>query len=127
MSGGGYPKFRNDRGVCIIAMRIDAGPPFSALFTLWLSIMAAVGLLPARLALGTPQKARDGCDPACHRRSTSRDSRTACCAVADPSGSIAAGIRRSLDVSNSAQLSLRNGRSFVVSSFTVTIHSSVTV
>jgi hypothetical protein len=28
----------------IIAMRIDAGPPFSALFTLWLSIMAAVGL-----------------------------------------------------------------------------------
>src|SRR5258708_39416172 len=28
----------------IIAMWIDAGPPFSALFTLWLSIMAAVGL-----------------------------------------------------------------------------------
>jgi hypothetical protein len=28
----------------IVAMRIDAGPPFSALFTLWLSIMAAVGL-----------------------------------------------------------------------------------
>src|SRR5215510_8624490 len=28
----------------IIAMRIDAGPPFSALFTLWLSRMAAVGL-----------------------------------------------------------------------------------
>ena len=28
----------------IIAMRIDASPPFSALFTLWLSIMAAVGL-----------------------------------------------------------------------------------
>ena len=28
----------------IIAMRINAGPPFSALFTLWLSIMAAVGL-----------------------------------------------------------------------------------
>jgi hypothetical protein len=27
----------------IIAMRIDAGPPFSALFTLWLSMMAAVG------------------------------------------------------------------------------------
>jgi hypothetical protein len=25
----------------IIAMRIDAGPPFSALFTLWLSMMAA--------------------------------------------------------------------------------------
>ena len=28
----------------IIAMRIDAGPPFSALLTLWLSMMAAVGL-----------------------------------------------------------------------------------
>ena len=28
----------------IIAMRVDPGPPFSALFTLWLSIMAAVGL-----------------------------------------------------------------------------------
>src|ERR1700756_49124 len=28
----------------IIARRIDAGPPFSALFTLWLSMMAAVGL-----------------------------------------------------------------------------------
>jgi len=26
------------------AMRIDAGPPFSALFTLWLSMIAAVGL-----------------------------------------------------------------------------------
>src|SRR5438093_1298512 len=28
----------------VIAMRIDASPPFSALFTLWLSTMAAVGL-----------------------------------------------------------------------------------
>src|SRR5262249_19104339 len=28
----------------VIAMRIDAVPPFSALFTLWLSTMAAVGL-----------------------------------------------------------------------------------
>jgi hypothetical protein len=28
----------------IVAMRIDARPPFSALFTLWLSMMAAVGL-----------------------------------------------------------------------------------
>jgi hypothetical protein len=28
----------------IVARRIDAGPPFSALFTLWLSMMAAVGL-----------------------------------------------------------------------------------
>jgi len=30
----------------IVAVRIDAGPPFSALFTLWLSMMAAVGLGP---------------------------------------------------------------------------------
>ena len=28
----------------IVAVRIDARPPFSALFTLWLSMMAAVGL-----------------------------------------------------------------------------------
>ena len=28
----------------VIAVRIDAGPPFSALLTLWLSIIAAVGL-----------------------------------------------------------------------------------
>ena len=28
----------------VIAMRIDVRPPFSALFTLWLSMMAAVGL-----------------------------------------------------------------------------------
>jgi hypothetical protein len=28
----------------IVAMRIDARPPFSALFTLWLSMIAAVGL-----------------------------------------------------------------------------------
>ena len=28
----------------IIAMRVNAGPPFSALFTLWLSITQAVGL-----------------------------------------------------------------------------------
>ena len=28
----------------VIAARIDAAPPFSALFTLWLSMIAAVGL-----------------------------------------------------------------------------------
>ena len=28
---------------CVVAVRVDAGPPFSALFTLWLSMMAAVG------------------------------------------------------------------------------------
>jgi len=30
---------------CIEAMRVDRGPPFSALLTLWLSVMAAVGLV----------------------------------------------------------------------------------
>ena len=54
----------------IIAMRIDAGPPFSALFTLWLSMMAAVGLASRSPARGTPHKARDGCDRACRRNST---------------------------------------------------------
>jgi hypothetical protein len=29
----------------IVAIRIDVGPPFSALFTLWLSITQAVGLV----------------------------------------------------------------------------------
>ena len=33
-----------DQLACIEAMGIDAGPPFSALFTLWLSMMPAVGL-----------------------------------------------------------------------------------
>ncbi len=33
-----------DQGAGIEAMRIDRGPPFAALFTLWLSTMQAVGL-----------------------------------------------------------------------------------
>jgi hypothetical protein len=33
-----------DLFACIIAVRVNIGPPFSALFTLWLSIMQAVGL-----------------------------------------------------------------------------------
>jgi hypothetical protein len=33
-----------DQLACIEAMRIDGGAPFSALFTLWLSTMQAVGL-----------------------------------------------------------------------------------
>jgi hypothetical protein len=32
-----------DQLACIEAVRIDARPPFSALFTLWLSMMQAVG------------------------------------------------------------------------------------
>ena len=33
-----------DRLACVVARRIDADPPFPALLTLWLSMMAAVGL-----------------------------------------------------------------------------------
>jgi hypothetical protein len=33
-----------DQLACIEPMRINAGPPFSALFTLWLSMTQAVGL-----------------------------------------------------------------------------------
>ncbi len=38
------PLFAFDLLARIIAMRIDIAPPFSALFTLWLSMTAAVGL-----------------------------------------------------------------------------------
>jgi hypothetical protein len=32
----------------VVAARVDAAPPFSALFTLWLSMIAAVGLASRR-------------------------------------------------------------------------------
>ena len=38
------PLLALDLLACIVTGRIDAGPPFSALLTLWLSMMAAVGL-----------------------------------------------------------------------------------
>jgi len=38
------PLLALDLLACIVTARIDAGPPFSALLTLWLSMMAAVGL-----------------------------------------------------------------------------------
>ena len=38
------PLLALDQLAGIEAVRINAGPPFSALFTLWLSMMAAVGL-----------------------------------------------------------------------------------
>ena len=37
------PLLALDQFACIEPVRIDARPPFSALFTLWLSMMAAVG------------------------------------------------------------------------------------
>jgi len=39
------PLFALDFLARVIARRIDAGPPFSALLTLWLSMIAAVGLV----------------------------------------------------------------------------------
>ena len=44
------PLLALDQLARIEPVRIDAGPPFSALFTLWLSMMQAVGL-PSRSAL----------------------------------------------------------------------------
>jgi hypothetical protein len=38
------PLLALDQLAGIEPVRIDAGPPFSALFTLWLSMMTAVGL-----------------------------------------------------------------------------------
>jgi hypothetical protein len=38
------PLLAFDLLACIVAVGINAGPPFSALFTLWLSMMQAVGL-----------------------------------------------------------------------------------
>ena len=38
------PFFAFDFLACVIPIGIDASPVFSALFTLWLSMMAAVGL-----------------------------------------------------------------------------------
>src|SRR4029077_13676097 len=73
----------------IKAMRIDTGPPFSALLTLWLSMW---GWLRVCLAHGTPHKARDECDRACRRSSTSRDSRAPCCVGVGFWGSPATGI-----------------------------------
>jgi hypothetical protein len=38
------PLLALDLLACIVPVRINARPPFSALLTLWLSMMAAVGL-----------------------------------------------------------------------------------
>jgi hypothetical protein len=49
-------------------------------------MMAAVGLASRSLARGTRRKARGGCDRACRRSSTCRDSRAPCSAAAGPWG-----------------------------------------
>jgi hypothetical protein len=82
-----------DLFACIVAMRIDAGPPFSALFTLWLSMMQAVGdWLLALLSLGTRRRAaRDEYDQARRRTATKRSSCGLCCAAENPSEGSAIG------------------------------------
>jgi hypothetical protein len=59
----------------IVTMRINAGPRFSALFTLWLSMMAAVGWHHVLL---TPEPSE------VPKRFNRR--RMAACRAADPSG-----------------------------------------
>ena len=62
------PLLALDQFARIEPVRIDAGPP-SALLTLWLSMMQAVGLASrARLLAAFGVRARDQCDPACHRQ-----------------------------------------------------------
>src|SRR6185436_19820297 len=56
----------------IVPVRINARPPFSALFTLWLSMMAAVGLASRCARRDTADRARGGSAPMCRHRSTDR-------------------------------------------------------
>src|SRR5215831_14033119 len=78
----------------IVAMRIDAGPPFSALFTLWLSMIAAVGVA-SRSAFSRHATVRDECDPAHHRIATRQNSGAPCCTTESPSADSAIGNRYS--------------------------------
>ena len=77
----------------IIAMRIDPGPPFSALLTLWLSMMAArrAGFAFGLLATLHIERVMDALQRAVPIPQ-SRNSRAPCCAAAGPSGSRATGI-----------------------------------
>src|SRR3954462_3410026 len=75
----------------VIARRVNAAPPFSALLTLWLSMIAALGLAsrpaPAPPTPGMPHRARGECARACRRSPIGRSSRAGCCAAAGPWGS----------------------------------------
>src|SRR5215471_13267838 len=79
----------------IVAMRIDAGPPFSALFTLWLSMIAAVGWPRVPPFRGMRRRVRDECDPAHHRIATRQNSGAPCCTTESPSADSAIGNRYS--------------------------------
>jgi len=59
-------------------------PPFSALFTLWLSMMAAVELALVPHPRGIRRRARHECDPARHRIATRRSSGGPCCTAENP-------------------------------------------
>ena len=68
----------------IVARRVNREPPFSALLTLWLSMIAAVGLASRPVNLGIARRARGGCDRASRRRPSGGNNRSPCCAAADP-------------------------------------------
>src|SRR3982074_400146 len=59
----------------IVPVRINARPPFSALFTLWLSMMAAVGLAFRWACSDIVDRALDEFVPMYRHRSTDRSSR----------------------------------------------------
>jgi hypothetical protein len=59
-----------DQFARIEPVRINAGPPFSALFTLWLSMMQAVGWPFAPPSRGIRRTVHDGSDPTCRRNAT---------------------------------------------------------
>src|SRR4051794_462994 len=79
----------SDLLAAVIARRVNAAPPFSALLTLWLSMIAALGLAsrPAPPTPGMPHRARGECGRACRRSPIGRSSRAGCCAAAGPWGS----------------------------------------
>ena len=77
----------------IKARRVDRAPPFSALLTLWLSMIAAVGLASRPASRGTSREARDGCGRASGPRPGVADSRSPCSAVAGPSAAPPTGSR----------------------------------
>src|SRR4051794_8848550 len=68
----------------VVTARIDVRPPFSALLTLWLSMIAAVGLAPCPPAPGPGRRARGAAASACHPRPRAWDSRGPCSSAADP-------------------------------------------
>ena len=68
----------------IVAMPVVA-PPFSALFTLWLSMIAAVGLASRSVLFAThPRRAPGATGRACDHAASAENSGSPCCAAAGP-------------------------------------------